>query len=48
MTVTRKQLREILLETGGSVFRWGLLCNIKSEHLGAGVYRIRLTPKHGN
>ena len=41
-TLTRKQLRETLLDTDGYVMACGRLWDIKSKHLGAGVYRISL------
>lgn len=42
-TVMEKdELRELLLQTGGSMMARGCLYNIVSEHLGAGVYRVSL------
>ena len=41
-TMTRKELKETLLDTGGKILACGRLRNIKSEHLGAGVYRVTL------
>jgi len=41
-TVTREQLREILLATGGDIIACGELYDIKNKHLGAGVYKIFL------
>ena len=40
MTVTRSQLRRILLDTGGTILRAGRLCDLVVKHLGAGVYRL--------
>lgn len=44
ITVDRKDLKTILLETGGcftiiinATVKW---CNIKNKHLGAGVYNV--------
>jgi hypothetical protein len=42
MTLTRKQLRETLLYTGGWIIACGRIHEIKSKHLGAGVYRVNL------
>lgn len=43
-TVTRKQLKEILLNTPQPYFWNGGGYEIKSKHLGAGVYKVWLTP----
>jgi len=40
ITITGKELRELLLETEGKVVIQGRLKDIKSNHLGAGVYRV--------
>ena len=40
ITLDRKQCKAFLHATGGSILRIGRLCDIKSQHLGAGVYRI--------
>ena len=40
MTITRKDLRELLLNTNGQAIIQGRLMTIKSKHLGAGVYKI--------
>ncbi len=42
MTVERKDLKELLLETGGNIISCGVLWDIETKHLGAGVYRVRL------
>lgn len=41
-TMTRKELKETLLATDGWVMACGYLWDVKSKHLGAGVYSIRL------
>ena len=41
-TMVRKDLKELLLETEGRVIACGRLYEIKSKHLGAGVYRVTL------
>ena len=41
-TLTRKQLQETLLATDGRVMACGRLWDIKSKHLGAGIYLISL------
>lgn len=44
-TVDTKQLRELLLDTGGKVFIRGRFLTIKKEHLGVGVYKITLVER---
>lgn len=41
-TLTKSDLRDLLLETGGQTFANGRLYDITPKHLGAGVYRVRL------
>jgi hypothetical protein len=41
-TTTRKVLKNILLGTEGWIMAHGLQYDIRSEHIGAGVYRLRL------
>jgi len=41
-TLTRKQLKETLLDTNGKVMAGGRLRPIKSKHIGAGVYEVWL------
>jgi hypothetical protein len=41
-TITRKQLRETLLDTNGSIIANGKLWDIKSKHIGAGIYKVWL------
>jgi len=40
MTITRKELRELLLNTEGYATIQGRKRKIKTNHLGAGVYRV--------
>ncbi len=42
-TMTRKELKETLLATDGWVFSCGYAWDVKSKHLGAGVYKVTLT-----
>jgi len=44
-TMSRKDLRELLLDTGGRILTCGWLRTIVSKHLGAGIYRITLRPR---
>ena len=46
-TVTRAQLRAMLLKTDGKMFACGELFDIQSKNLGAGVYRVTLSPFKG-
>lgn len=41
-TVEEKDLKQILLDTGGNMLACGRLYNIKSNHLGVGIHRIYL------
>ena len=41
-TMTRAELRETLLATGGQVLARGNLWEVAAKHLGAGVYRVTL------
>lgn len=41
-TATCAEVREIMLQTGGSLTSAGRLYDIKSSSLGAGVYRLTL------
>ena len=41
-TVNRAQLRHILTTTGGFVLACGWSWDVKSKHIGAGIYRISL------
>ena len=45
ITLTRAELRAFLLKTDGWIMRAGRLCDIKSRHLGAGVYRVTAEPR---
>ena len=40
ITITGKELRELLLATDGCAIIMGRLMDIKSRYLGAGVYRV--------
>ena len=42
MTMDKKDLREVLLNTGGSIIANGRLYDITPKHLGAGVYKVTL------
>lgn len=44
-TMIKKDLKETLLATGGWVIAYGECWNIKSNHLGAGVYSVTLVRK---
>ena len=39
-TLTRKQLKSLLLKTDGSIICYGQLRDICSKHIGAGVYKV--------
>lgn len=41
-TVDRKRLRAFLEATGGEVLARGHLWDVKSKHLGAGMYKVQL------
>ncbi len=42
LTCSRAELREFLKDTGGEVLRRGRVCDVRSKHLGAGVYKVWL------
>ncbi len=44
--MTRTDLKTILLETGGNLLACGRLYDITGKDIGAGVYRVSLTPTH--
>ena len=44
-TVERKELRELLLYTDGTMMARGRLYTIKAKHVGAGVYDVRLVAR---
>lgn len=46
ITASKDELRKFLEQTGGSVLCRGHLLDVKSKHLGAGVYKVWLG-KHG-
>ncbi len=41
-TCERRELREIMLQTGGKMMACGRYYDIRAKHLGAGVYRLTL------
>jgi len=41
-TMSREDLRELLLDTGGRILTCGRLRTITTKHLGAGIYRVTL------
>ena len=45
-TLTARDLRSLLLNTGGIMMARGYLYDIRSQSLGAGVYRVTLRPKN--
>ena len=49
-TMTRKDLQELLLDTGGKILTCGRLRTLVPKHIGAGVYSVSLdkfnTPTH--
>ncbi len=45
-TMTRKDLREMLLETGGNMLACGQLYDIVAKDIGAGVYKVSLKLVH--
>jgi hypothetical protein len=42
-TMDKKDLKELLLATDGCVIACGVLYDIKTKHLGAGVYKVWLS-----
>jgi hypothetical protein len=45
-TMSQEDLKELLLEVGDTMLARGRLYNITPKHLGAGVYKVSLTPTH--
>lgn len=45
-TMTHDDLKTVLMETGGNMLACGRLYDFVSKPLGAGVYRVSLTPTH--
>ena len=45
MTMDRRDLKELLLSTNGWITACGEIYNIKTESLGAGVYKVFLKRK---
>ena len=46
MTIDKKELKELLLNTGSDIIACGRLYDIITKHLGAGVYKISLKLKN--
>lgn len=44
-TMSRKDLKELLLDTDGKIISCGRLRTLKSKHLGAGIYEVSLEPR---
>jgi len=42
ITMDKKDLKELLLESEGWIMACGHMWDIKSKHIGAGVYRVKL------
>jgi len=40
VTMNRKDLKELMFETNGETIIRGRIHDIKSKHLGAGIYRV--------
>lgn len=45
MTIDKKDLKELLLNTGSDIIACGSLWDIVTKHLGAGVYKVSLKLK---
>lgn len=45
-TMTKEDLRTILMETGGNMLACGTLYDIVAKPIGAGVYKVTLKPTH--
>lgn len=45
-TMTHDDLRTILMETGGNMLACGTLYDIVGKNIGAGVYKVTLTPTY--
>ncbi len=41
-TMTRKQVRETLLDTTGKILTCGRLRTLSTKHIGAGIYEVSL------
>lgn len=46
MSMTKKELKETLLVTDGWIMSCGYCYDIKSKHLGAGIYKVFLKKKN--
>lgn len=44
-TMTKKELKETLLQTEGFVLKNGAIHDVKSKHLGVGVYSVFLVER---
>ncbi len=44
-TMDKKDLKELLLCSGGQIIACGHMWDIDSKHIGAGVYRVTLKEK---
>lgn len=45
-TVEHDDVKAILLETGGNILARGRLYDIVAKPIGAGIYKLSLTPTH--
>lgn len=45
-TCNRKELKALLESTGGWTMAQGYSCDIRSKHLGVGVYKVWLERRH--
>lgn len=45
-TMERADLKTVLMETGGNMLACGRLYDIVAKDIGAGVYKVTLTPTH--
>lgn len=43
-TAPREVVKDLLLETGGQLLAQGSLYDVKAKPIGAGVYRVSLSP----
>ena len=46
-TMTRKEWKQVLLDTGGQILTCGRMRTLKGKHLEAGVYLVTLLPLEG-
>ena len=45
-TMDKKDLKELLLTVGSNIIACGKLYDIKTKHLGAGIYKVTLKRTH--